>query len=324
SQAIRAGQIVRDLLAFIRRRPGERRTVDVNEVARSTAALRAFHLEQLGIELQVRCDSAPLRVLANPEELRQVLLNLLLNAEQAILRGRGAGRIEVAAFREAGGVILQVADDGPGVPPEIQGRIFEPFFTTKDVGEGSGLGLSIALGIARSHGGTLEYVPGRPCGAIFRLVLPPAPEPSDTGVRPETNAGSARAPYALIVEDDEAIRVLLVRLLERRGYRVVHAANGVEALAYLDAGAPDLVVCDLRMPRVNGIELYRRATATRPSLARRFLLVTGDAPNEEAARLVAAAGVPLLQKPFSAAQLDEALSRVAIEASEIPLAEPRR
>ncbi|HXH06240.1 MAG TPA: ATP-binding protein [Vicinamibacterales bacterium] len=326
AQAMRAGQIVRDLLAFIRRRPGERRTVDLNEIARATAALRAFHLEQLGIELDVRCERGPLAVQANAEEIRQVILNLLLNAEQAILRGRGTGRIVVATSREPAGVVLQVADDGPGVPPDIRGRIFEPFFTTKDVGEGSGLGLSISLGIARSHGGTLEYVPGAAQGAVFRLVLPPAAATTDSPAPSEDAArASSHTPYALIVEDDEAIRVLLVRLLERRGFRVVHAANGVEALAYLDAGAPDLVVCDLRMPRVNGIELYRRATAARPSVAGRFLFITGDAPNEEAARLVAAAGVPLLQKPFSAAQLDAALSRVVAERpAETPLAEPRR
>jgi PAS domain S-box-containing protein len=307
-EAIRAGMIVRNLLSFVRRGTGERHTLDLNEIARSTASLRAYHLQQTGVVLDVVCHPEPLPIHASPDEIRQALLNLLLNAEHAIRdSGRGT-RIAVSTWAEPRGAVVQVTDDGPGVPPENRARIFEPFFTTKDVGEGTGLGLSIALGIALAHGGTLEFAPEPGGGASFRLVLPPWSDLS----RATSAARSLRAHAALVVEDDEAIRALLTRLLERRGYQVAQAADGREALAEVERLAPDLVICDVRMPRMSGPEFHAHALRAWPGLAGRFVLMTGDTARDDAEAFARAAGMPLLRKPFSAIDLDTALRALAI------------
>jgi len=134
--------------------------------------LREFHLQQNNVALAVEVHQAPLPVLANREEIQQIVLNLVLNSEQAI-EGSGRGtRISIRSYTEAGRHAIEVSDDGPGIGPEIRGRVFEPFFTTKDVGQGTGLGLSISHGIAAAHGGSLELCQTQERGACFRLTLP--------------------------------------------------------------------------------------------------------------------------------------------------------
>ena len=177
SEAGRAGQIVRNLLAFIRRSAPDRALADLNDIVRVTVELRRYRLHQWNISITLRCEAGPLPVMVNREEIQQIILNLLLNAEQAIGGADGEsgtsrpGTIAVQTGRTAASVFAEVTDDGPGVSPELRGRIFEPFFTTKQVGQGTGLGLSVSHGIASAHGGSLELRPS-PSGASFRLTLP--------------------------------------------------------------------------------------------------------------------------------------------------------
>jgi PAS domain S-box-containing protein len=313
SEAVRAGQIVRNLLAFVHRGPGQRQVVDLNELVQSLVALRSYALAQNGIRIDLACHPAPLPASVNQEEIRQVLLNLVLNAEQAISgTGRQDGRIAVRTSLSAHHAVLEIEDDGPGVPAEHRARMFEPFFTTKQVGQGTGLGLSISLGIALSHGGTLEYEAAPTGGAIFRLTLPALGSPDGGKARstPHAAPASSAAPTAFVVEDDSAIRGLLERLLMRKGYRVIQASNGEEAIRELAAmrqALPDIIMCDVRMPRMSGTEFYREAVGAHPAVARRFVLMTGDSARGDAAEFAASVKVPLLRKPFSAADLDVAL-----------------
>jgi len=153
-QAARAGQIVRNLLSFVRRGSSERGVADLNQIARATVALREQHLRDRNITLRLDLHPAPLPILVNREEIQQIVLNLVLNAEHAI--GDVPGTIALRTCTGEHEHRLEIRDDGPGIPPDLRGRVFEPFFTTKDVGQGTGLGLSIALGIATAHGGSLE------------------------------------------------------------------------------------------------------------------------------------------------------------------------
>jgi two-component system NtrC family sensor kinase len=172
-EAARAGQIVRNLLAFVRRSAPDRTSVDLNQIVKATVDLRQYHLQQRDIHLEVRLDPAPLPVLVNREEIQQVILNLILNAEQAIASAAAArGTIAVTTSGSGRYQSVQVSDDGPGISPDLRGRIFEPFFSTKEVGEGTGLGLSISHGIATAHGGTLEVCESEMGGACFKLTLP--------------------------------------------------------------------------------------------------------------------------------------------------------
>ena len=170
-EASRAGQIVRNLLAFVRRGASERASTDLNQIVRATADLRDYHLAQHAITLVLDLHPGALLVQANREEIQQVVLNLLMNAEQAIVLRTGPGTIVLKTTSTGASHTLHVTDDGPGIGQDFRGKIFEPFFTTKEVGQGTGLGLSISLGIASSHGGTLGLADS-PKGACFTLTLP--------------------------------------------------------------------------------------------------------------------------------------------------------
>jgi PAS domain S-box-containing protein len=171
AEAMRAARIVRNLLSFARRSPRIRAAASFNDVVRAAVSLRAYELETANIAVEEDYADGLPAVSVNPEEIQQVVLNLILNAEYAMRSTRERRRVRVRTMALAAGVAVEVADNGPGVPPELARRIFEPFFTTKDVGEGTGLGLSIALGIAESHGGDLTLVASA-TGACFRLTLP--------------------------------------------------------------------------------------------------------------------------------------------------------
>ena len=312
-EAGRAGQIVRNLLAFVRRSTPDRVVADLNAIVRATANLREFHLAQQNIALLTDLQPGPLPVLVNREEVQQVVLNLVINAEQAILSGSGSGTIRLVTRSDGASQVLTVADDGPGIRPELRGRVFEPFFTTKDVGQGTGLGLSLALGIASSHGGSLELCPEGPSpGACFRLTLPAsatpvveAMPPARVSVRAANGAESRGA--ARIVEDEDPVRTLLARLLRRRGYEVTEATSVTAGKRALDGRPFALVLCDVRLADGNGGECLRYIRTLRPEMAQRVVFVTGDAT-----ALAGGAGefsdVPILPKPFTIADLDRVLA----------------
>jgi PAS domain S-box-containing protein len=173
SEAIRAGKIVRNLLAFVRRSSSERSMVNVNDIVKTTISLRSYEFGTANIRLfESYADGVP-AVVVNPEEIQQVILNLILNGEQAMRGAHRGGTLTVTTNWAGEMVTIDIQDDGPGVPAALAGRVFEPFFSTKEVGEGTGLGLSIAMGIAEAHGGTLTLVPTEK-GACFRLSLPAA------------------------------------------------------------------------------------------------------------------------------------------------------
>jgi len=172
--AQRVAKIVHHLLAFARKSTLDRAVADINEVVRSTVMLRAFELRNASIEVREQLSSDLPVIVTNREQIQQIVLNLLLNAEHALKTTGRRGAITVRTGVEGEAVFVEVADNGPGVPPELAGRIFEPFFTTKGVGQGTGLGLSVSLGIAEQHGGTLALVPHSE-GTCFRLTLPSAP-----------------------------------------------------------------------------------------------------------------------------------------------------
>jgi PAS domain S-box-containing protein len=171
SEAIRAGKIVRNLLAFVRRSSSERAMTGVNDIVKTTLALRSYEFGTANIRLFESYGDRLPPVLVNPEEIQQVILNLIMNAEQAMRAAHRGGTLTVTTTVVERMVTIEIKDNGPGVPAALAGRVFEPFFSTKEVGEGTGLGLSLAMGIAEAHGGSLTLVP-TDVGACFRLSLP--------------------------------------------------------------------------------------------------------------------------------------------------------
>jgi PAS domain S-box-containing protein len=309
-EARRAAQIVRSLLSFVRRTAPDRAVVDLNEIVAATVELRHYHLERSNIVLDVALHPAALPIFVNREEIQQIVLNLVLNAEHALERAQG-GRISIRTLAVGQHRVLEVADDGPGISKEVRGRIFEPFFTTKEVGEGTGLGLSISHGIAYAHGGSLELCAADSGGACFRLLLP-AHERATAA--PEETAAFDELPNdcrsALVVDDEIPIRRLLRRLLERRGFDVVEAESGEAAMTLARERPFRIVLCDVRMPVMSGVDFYTQLCALKPSVRSRFVFMSGDAAQARVDGL--ADNVPILKKPFTSPDLDAVLEKTQI------------
>jgi PAS domain S-box-containing protein len=326
SEASRARDIVLNLLSFSRRSRSARQPLSVNELVRGTLSLRTYFYEGHGIEVDLKLADGLPAALINGAEVRQVVLNLLLNAEHALERQpAGQRRISLSTTLEAGQVVLRVADSGPGVPAELRHRIFEPFFTTRVVGEGTGLGLSISIGIASAQGGSLT-LESPASGASFRLALPATDQPAvvphqglhDDARRevaalalpPAAAPAQAGAPLAMVVDDEPAVRMLLARLLEKQGYVVRSAENGEEALAWSDEPF-EIVFCDVRMPKVGGRELFKQMSERQPRLANRFVFITGDTLSQDIVEFSSRHHIVMLSKPFTTGQFRDVLKQVA-------------
>jgi PAS domain S-box-containing protein len=314
SEAQRAGKIVRNLLTFVRRSASQRTAVDLNDIVRRTVALRGYELAIGNIAVEERYAKTLPAVVVNGEEIQQVILNLILNAEQAMRDARGDGRLVIRTDARNGSVTCEIEDDGPGIPAGLAGRIFEPFFTTKEVGSGTGLGLSIALGIAEAHDGALELVPSAN-GSCFRLTLPVTDAvdhviPDPAGPRKAHRLTEKRS--ALVVDDERAVRQSLERLLHSRRFSVDLAHDGEAASALLNTRQYDVVLCDVRMPKMGGIALYRFIHSFHPENVKGFGFISGDIMNAEVQRFVEHSQIPLLSKPFTAEQLDTFLESIKL------------
>jgi len=312
--ALEAAGIIRQLLQLAKPTRGRFLRADLRAVVEESLLMLNFQVRESRCEVAVRLAAHPVPVQADAAQLKQIVMNLALNALQAV-----AGRIEpkviITVEAQGGQGRVIVADNGPGIPLEHLGRIFDPFFTTKDPDKGTGLGLSICQSLVRQHEGeiTAESPPGGGARLTVSLPLDTAGEQSwllenlpSVPTVPVPAAAESRA-RVLIVEDEEIVRSLLQELLRRHGVgRFTVAHNGAEGLAALAVADYDLVLSDIRMPVMNGTELYLRARESRPDLARRFVFVTGYPGGTHLEHEIAGWGVPLLAKPFTFERLSEA------------------
>ena len=308
-EAQRAASIVKNLLTFARRQERDRGRLAIGTVLERTAALLRNQLLALNVELRLSVDGDLPEVEGSLNELQQVFLNLTNNAAQAIasLARPDGGHVTLHARRWLEGVAVDVGDDGPGIPEALHQRVFEPFFTTKAEGEGTGLGLSICQGIVREHGGrlTVRSTPGQ--GATFTVELPAAaPGP----VTPAAGGRTAATGRILVVDDEPHILHYMRATLEAWGHEVEVAAGGEEALAKAASGRHDVIVTDVRMPRVGGRDLYERLCRDAPAAAARVVFSTGDTVRDDTLAFLERAGRPVLHKPFKLAELREVLAQV--------------
>ncbi|MGH7703803.1 MAG: PAS domain S-box protein [Gemmatimonadales bacterium] len=305
----RAAALTRQLLAFSRKQVLEPRVLDLNAVASGVRNMLGRLIGE-DIELLARLDPELGRVRADPGQLEQVILNLAVNARDAMPEGGKlvieTGNVDLSVSpSERFGIppgryaTLTVRDTGLGMDAETLEHVFEPFFTTKQVGKGTGLGLATVYGIVKQSGGYIDVKSDLGRGTTFVVYLPEvedAPRADERAVEAPIVSGTETV---LLVEDDLAVRTLTRRVLERQGYRLLVAPNAEEALRVADAetGAIDLLLTDVVMPGLSGPRLAERLLPLRPGL--HVLYMSGYTAAETIPRGAPGSGPSFLQKPFA-------------------------
>ena len=328
--AQRAVRIVQNLRSIARRTKLKPSFVDVNEIIESTVELLDYELEVHDIEVRREFDLELPWTMADPHQVQQLLLNLMTNAFHAMrdADGKGVLTLRTATRRRPGPdegepievIQVQIRDTGPGIPEAVMPHIFEPFFTTKAVGKGTGLGLAISKGIVENHNGTI-HVSNKPrvdatselTGAVFTVELPVVERPADYAsaevVQAQLQVISGLR--LLIVDDEEATRTLLERVFEPDGYTITGAKDGKEALDKLSSQEFDILVADLRMPRMSGQELFWHVERNWPKLATNTIFITGDIISPGTKHFLDRTDKPVLIKPFTVEEIRVAVAEVA-------------
>ena len=308
--AERAAALTRQLLMFSRREVVHPEVLDVGALVRDLESLLSRSLGEL-VELEIACEDDLPPVLADRSRLEQVLVNLAVNARDAMPHG---GTLGIAVARHGDGIEVRVADEGIGMEPDVADRAFEPFFTTKAAGEGTGLGLATVHGIVTDSGGDIAIDSEPDRGTVVRFTLPAAREriaPADPEQPLEpAAAGSARV---LVVEDQDPVRRQAVRMLERHGYTVREASSGQVALAEWEP--VDVVLTDVVMPGMTGHELAQRVATIAPGLPVVFMSGhTEDVTVLDGAR---EREIAFVQKPFTRDTLLGAVARALAERADV-------
>jgi two-component system NtrC family sensor kinase len=307
--AERCAKIVRSFLAIARQRKAERRRIVVSDLVTAAIDLLGYTLKTSSVTVEPRIDPGLPALLGDADQLHQVIVNLILNAQQALESSSGEKRVTVHAYPDPirSSVVIQVSDTGPGVPDAIRSRIFDPFFTTKPVGIGTGIGLAVSRGMIEGHGGSLTLLPSGDGGATFEIALPvekgeiAGALPAIAGKHATQQAVPARR-RALIVDDEPEIAGMLAEILRHDGFDSALAPTGKAARQLLEQEPEptfDIVLCDLRTPDEDGMSFYRWLAVYQPALASRVILVTGDTLGPASSRFLAEIDRPVIEKPFT-------------------------
>ncbi len=305
-EADRCRRIVQNLLRFAREHTPERRPFSLNEVVENVALLLAYPVRSSGCRIVLSLDRTVPAVVGDAHEVEQALVNLVTNAQQAMTGAGAGGSITLTtSLGTEGRVVLDVEDEGPGVPEEVRAKVFDPFFTTKPVGQGTGLGLWLAYSAVTAHGGSIGLQASASGGALFRLEFPGGGRALGSGatVAPETfdHAPSVSA-RILVVDAESSLAALICDTLRAEGHRAVAAHDAIQALDLLSVEPFDLLVSDAGLPGLSGDRLLREVERIRPGLRHRILLTTGDWVSKEPEAVARRLGAGLLRKPF---ELDE-------------------
>lgn len=311
--AERCARIVRNFLTLARQHPPERQQVRLNHIVREAVELMAYPLRVDDVEVTLDLAEDLPVIWADPNQVHQVVVNLTTNAHHAMRETKPPRRLTLATRYDPGQgrLSLKVADTGPGIPPELKGRIFEPFFTTKPTEQGTGLGLSICNGIIEGHGGTIrvESQPGH--GATFLIELPIGEPPGATPpVQATASSPPIRGRTVLVVDDEIGVAEVLADMLSADGHHVETATNGALGLEKLQKRSYDLILCDIKMPELDGPGFYREVEARYPGLRERFIFLTGDTLSPKTREFLKQTGASCLSKPFALAEVQRLTQQV--------------
>lgn len=313
-QAERARVIVRDLLTFARNIHLEREFVDINEIINGSIMLLKPQLKQHNIHVINSLNFGLPRIMADPHRLEQVIVNLLINSIQAL---SGQARKKVIVLKsslKASAILISLADNGPGIREEIINQVFDPFFSTKQVGEGTGLGLSICFGIISAHGGKIWAENIAEGGTEFFVTLPVSNPRADSISQKALSADAPaqatnRKNIRVLVVDDETYLLELMNRVLGGMYKSIHTVdNGRKALTMLLTENFDIIICDILMPDLSGIELFNQVIAAQPQLAERFIFITGNVIDSTTRSFLVNNHLKWLAKPFLPADIISAIN----------------
>jgi two-component system NtrC family sensor kinase len=317
AEAERASKIVDNLLTFARRRKAQKEPANLNTLMERVLELLNYDLRVRNIETSLHLDPDLPETMVDANQVQQVFLNIIINAEQAMRSASdgGEGTLRISSSHGDGIVRISFKDSGPGMSAETMRRIFDPFFTTKEAGEGTGLGLAISYGIIEEHGGRIwaESEVGRGTSFVIELPVvagvPPAPrEPEEATLAPL----AVDRKRVLVVDDEDSIQRLLTGVLEMDGHDVQTASNGREALDQIERGDFDLVITDIKMPIMGGPDLYKQLRSAGNPLARRVIFITGDTVAPDTRQFLQGVDNAVLAKPFRLRDVRDAV-RAALE-----------
>lgn len=310
--AQRVADILKRMLTFARQRKPERKYVDINEILDNTIYLRAYHLKSSNIEVTTHFDCDLPMTMADAGQLQQVFLNLIINAETEMKLARGGGKLLIKTERVDNVIRISFKDNGPGIAKENLERIFEPFFTTREVGQGTGLGLSVCHGIVTEHKGRIyaKSKPGK--GATFIVELPVVAEPKELELPEPKVEEPQKATKAriLVVDDEPVIREFMSQVLTKEGHEVDAVGSAEDALEMIKGKRYRLIVLDIKMPGISGIELYKQLQEIASSLAQRVVFVTGDVIGTRTTAFLAKTKAPYITKPFDATRFKAEINRI--------------
>jgi PAS domain S-box-containing protein len=309
--AKRVADIVKGLLTFARQTRPERKLVDIYQVIEVCLRLRAYELETSNIKVVTNfAPDLPLTI-ADPGQLQQVVLNLLINAEMEMKLAHGKGKLIIKAEQLDNNMRISFKDDGPGIAEENLEKIFDPFFTTREIGKGTGLGLSICHGIVAEHGGRIWAESKLGKGATFIVELPVVTEEkSPRRTKIARKLERATKGKILVVDDEPVVRRLLSQVLTAEGHEVEATDDGKDALNRIKGNRYSLILLDIKLPGMSGSELYERIKEISESLAQRVVFITGDVMGADTEAFLARTEVPYIHKPFDVKQLSTEIKRL--------------
>jgi len=311
----RVADIVKRLLTFARQTKPTKTSVNLNELIDNTLKLRSYVLKTANINVVTRFDPELPLLLVDPGQMQQVFVNLIVNAEQSMKKAHGKGTLIITTEKKENCILLSFQDDGLGITRENMARLFEPFFTTKEVGEGTGLGLSLSRSIILDHDGNMSVESEFGHGANFVIELPliyayPSEIKSTTPLT-ETRHSQKKNGKILVVDDEACVRVLLEKVLTQMGYSVETIGDPGMVRDKLDSGVIyDAILLDIRMPGMSGTELYFRILEKAPALKNKIIIVTGDVMGLDVKAFLDQNNLPFLSKPFDITLLKKQISDI--------------
>lgn len=320
-EAVRCHHIVQNLLSFARKKKPEKDYIDFTTLCLKTMDLLAYQFKVNNITTATRFAEDLPCTMADSHQIQQVLVNILSNAYHAMANHQGHGQLTISTSSDQDCIYIKVTDTGPGIPAANLSRIFDPFYTTKE--KGTGLGLSLSYGLIKEHGGEITVASPPGAGATFTIALPIVTEIRPSALPPPVaQAPVTPAKKALVIDDEPHVAEMLVITLQSLGHQAEAVLSGKDASQRIAAAMPeaayDLIICDMKMPEMDGRQLYQWIKRQYPMLLPRLVFSTGDTVSRENQQFLQETGCSFLQKPFLRAEFIRVVSQVLSHADAPP------